>query len=124
CIAHYDAILKSEKFAEGAVPDTVIRFGPQPVSKPLSLFLKKVRPTVFIAVDEAPEFRDSLGVVTHHLQASPESVFDIPNQSEPNGYTAMWSTANDIAETATLQYEGQQGDEGIIVKTLFQMIPD
>ncbi|MDW0116048.1 2-succinyl-5-enolpyruvyl-6-hydroxy-3-cyclohexene-1-carboxylic-acid synthase [Sporosarcina thermotolerans] len=124
CIAHYDAILKSEKFAEGAVPDTVIRFGPQPVSKPLSLFLKKVRPNVFIAVDEAPEFRDSLGVVTHHLQASPESVFDIPSQSEPNAYTAMWSAANDLTETATHQYEGQLGDEGIIVKTLFQMIPD
>lgn len=124
CIAHYDAILKSEKFAEGAVPDTVIRFGPQPVSKPLSLFLKKFRPTVFIAVDEAPEFRDSLGVVTHHLQASPESVFDIPNQSEPGEYTAMWSAANNLAETATHQYEGQQGDEGIIAKTLFQMIPD
>ncbi|MDN4607799.1 2-succinyl-5-enolpyruvyl-6-hydroxy-3-cyclohexene-1-carboxylic-acid synthase [Sporosarcina highlanderae] len=123
CIAHYDALLKSEKFAEGAVPDTVIRFGAQPVSKPLSLFLKKVRPKVFIAVDESPEFRDSLGVVTHHLQASPESVFDIHSQGVSKAYTAMWAAANDLAEKATHQYEGLPGDEGIIVKTLFEMIP-
>ena len=74
CIVHYDALLKSETFQSKAVPDTVIRFGAQPVSKPLTLFLKKCRPTVFVAVDEAPEFRDSLGVVTHHLQTSPQSV--------------------------------------------------
>ena len=43
-------------FKEKAVPDTVIRFGAQPVSKPLSLYLKKVRPATVIAVDESPEF--------------------------------------------------------------------
>ena len=77
CIDHYDAILKSESFKEKAVPDTVIRFGAQPVSKPLSLYLKKVRPATVIAVDESPEFRDPLGVVTHHIQSSPETVFKL-----------------------------------------------
>ena len=77
CIDHYDAILKSESFGEKAIPDTVIRFGAQPVSKPLSLFLKKVRPTTVIAVDESPEFRDPLGIVTHHIQSSRRSSFQV-----------------------------------------------
>lgn len=124
CIAHYDAILKSETFKATAVPDTVIRFGAQPVSKPLTLFLKKCRPEVFIALDESPEFRDSLGVVTHHLQSSPASVYEVPEQRKPTSYTDMWSSADQFAETETLRYEGLAGDEGVIAKTLFDMLPE
>ncbi|MCG7342516.1 2-succinyl-5-enolpyruvyl-6-hydroxy-3-cyclohexene-1-carboxylic-acid synthase [Sporosarcina sp. ACRSL] len=124
CIVHYDALLKSGQFQLKAVPDTVIRFGAQPVSKPLSLFLKKYRPKVFIAVDESPEFRDSLGVVTHHLQLSPEALYAVPNEQEATPYSLIWSSAEDIAETATRRYEGMAGDEGVIVKTLFEMLPD
>lgn len=124
CIAHYDAILKSETFQLKAVPDTVLRFGTQPVSKPLSLFLKKCRPAVFITVDESPEFRDSLGVVTHHLQTSPESIYTVPVQQETNFYCEMWSSAEKVAETVTRRYEGNTGDEGVIVKTLFEILPD
>lgn len=124
CIAHYDALLKSEQFKSKAMPYTVIRFGAQPVSKPLMLFLKHNRPNVFIAVDESPEFRDSLGVVTHHLQTSPESVYSVPEQMEPNRYAALWATADELAEAATREYVGLPGDEGVIVKTLFEMMPD
>lgn len=124
CIAHYDAILKSDSFQSNAFPDTVIRFGAQPVSKPLSLFLKKCRPSVFIAVDESPEFRDSLGVVTHHLHCSPESVYDVPEQQAPTSYSEKWSSADELAERVTRSYEGVAGDEGIIVKALFDLLPD
>ena len=44
------------------VPQVVIRFGAQPVSKPLSLFLQACNPKIVIAVDESPIFRDSLQV--------------------------------------------------------------
>ncbi|WP_252503898.1 2-succinyl-5-enolpyruvyl-6-hydroxy-3-cyclohexene-1-carboxylic-acid synthase [Sporosarcina sp. Marseille-Q4943] len=124
CIAHYDALLKSETFQMKVVPDTVIRFGTQPVSKPLSVFLKKHRPDVFMAIDESPEFRDSLGVVTHHLQSSLESVYDVPEQQESTSYREIWSSAEEFAKSATSRYKGTVGDEGVIVKTLFDMLPD
>ncbi|WP_432360140.1 2-succinyl-5-enolpyruvyl-6-hydroxy-3-cyclohexene-1-carboxylic-acid synthase [Sporosarcina sp. UB5] len=124
CIVHYDALLKSETFQAKVVPNTVIRFGAQPVSKPLSLFLKHYRPSVFIAVDESPEFRDSLGIVTHHLQSSPESVYDVPKQQEPTFYCEAWCSAEKFAEAATRRYEGMAGDEGVVVKTLFDILPD
>lgn len=123
CIAHYDALLKSEHFADIAVPDTVIRFGPQPVSKPLSLFLKKTKPTVYVVFDESPEFRDSLGVVTHHVQASPHALFTAVNQLQRTEYAKLWATANQEAEQCTRHYEGTLGDEGIIVKCLLDNLP-
>lgn len=123
CIVHYDALLKSDRFKDQAVAQTVIRFGPQPVSKPLSVFLKSNQPKVFIAVDEAPEFRDSLGVVTHHLQVSPESVFSIPVERQQTSHTRLWSVADKIAEGVAKDYTGMPGDEGIIVKTLLDFLP-
>lgn len=123
CIAHYDALLKSEHFADIAVPDTVIRFGPQPVSKPLSLFLKKTKPTVYVVFDESPEFRDSLGVVTHHVQASPHALFTAVDQLQRTEYAKLWATANQEAEQCTRHYEGTLGDEGIIVKCLLDNLP-
>ncbi|MDW0114982.1 2-succinyl-5-enolpyruvyl-6-hydroxy-3-cyclohexene-1-carboxylic-acid synthase [Sporosarcina saromensis] len=123
CIAHYDALLKSEHFADIAVPDTVIRFGPQPVSKPLSLFLKKTKPTVYVVFDESPEFRDSLGVVTHHVQASAHALFTAVDQLQRTEYAKLWATANQEAEQCTRHYEGTLGDEGIIVKCLLDNLP-
>ncbi|MCG7335980.1 2-succinyl-5-enolpyruvyl-6-hydroxy-3-cyclohexene-1-carboxylic-acid synthase [Sporosarcina sp. ACRSM] len=124
CIDHYDAILKSEVFKENAVPTTVLRFGAQPVAKPLSLFLKKAKPAVVIAVDESPEFRDSLGIVTHHIQASPTSLFQLVVNQSRTAYTERWVRANELASEVTASYEGGPGDEGIIAKLLFEHLPD
>jgi len=123
CIDHYDALLKSEVFKEIAVPETVIRFGAQPVAKPLSLYLKKCRPMTVIAVDESPEFRDSLGVVTHHIQTSSETVLQIIVDKPKTSYTELWSTANDAATAITNKHEGVAGDEGIFAKMLFEHLP-
>lgn len=123
CIDHYDALLKSDAFKEKVVPDTVIRFGAQPVAKPLSLYLKKVRPATVIAVDESPEFRDSLGVVTHHIQTSPETVMKIIVDKPKTSYTELWTMANEAASAITNKYEGVAGDEGIFAKTLFEHLP-
>lgn len=123
CIEHYDALLKSESFCGRAVPDTVIRIGAQPVSKPLTLFLSKAKPPVFVAVDESPEFRDSIGVVTHHIQAAPEALFNLKITSEHVAYKKLWISANEIASEVTAQYTGDLGDEGIIVKRLLELLP-
>lgn len=124
CIAHYDALLKSDVFKEKIQAHTVIRFGPQPVSKPLSLFLKHYSPEFFIAVDESPEFRDSLGIVTHHLQVSPKAVMEILVTKQQSDNTRSWSVADSIAADKTMAYVGLHGDEGVIVKKLLECMPD
>lgn len=123
CIAHYDALLKSEHFSDVAAPDTVIRFGPQPVSKPLSLFLKRNKPKVYVVFDESPEFRDSLGIVTHHIQASPHAFFTSAMQLDSKEYYQLWAAANKEAEDITRHYQGTIGDEGIIVKRFLDLLP-
>ncbi|QTD42668.1 2-succinyl-5-enolpyruvyl-6-hydroxy-3-cyclohexene-1-carboxylic-acid synthase [Sporosarcina sp. Te-1] len=125
CIEHYDALLKSASFAAQAVPDTVIRFGAQPISKPLSLYLKNSRPATYLAVDESPFFRDSIGVVTHHIQAAPEAVLAIQVDKEATEYTRKWTTANHIADSLVETYDtATPGDEGAIAKLLFEHLPD
>ncbi|MEK5037498.1 2-succinyl-5-enolpyruvyl-6-hydroxy-3-cyclohexene-1-carboxylic-acid synthase [Sporosarcina sp. FSL K6-3457] len=123
CIDHYDALLKSGVFCDKVMPETVIRFGAQPVSKPLALYLKKVRPSIVIAVDESPEFRDALGVVTHHIQTAPAAIFPLLVDKPQTAYTELWAAANQLASDMTNSYEGIAGDEGIFAKMLIEYLP-
>ncbi|MGN7410791.1 2-succinyl-5-enolpyruvyl-6-hydroxy-3-cyclohexene-1-carboxylic-acid synthase [Sporosarcina sp. SAFN-010] len=125
CIDSYDALLKNESFAAQAEPDAVIRIGPQPVSKPLTLFLKKVRPQTFIVVDESPIFRDPLGIATHHLQVNAIEILSVratPHQEA--SYTEIWSKANELAAEMTESYRSEEVHEGDYVRTLLASLPD
>ncbi|MCZ2260706.1 2-succinyl-5-enolpyruvyl-6-hydroxy-3-cyclohexene-1-carboxylic-acid synthase [Sporosarcina sp. G11-34] len=124
CIDRYDALLKSERFAESVVPDTVIRFGAQPVSKPLSLYLRRVRPGTVIAIDESPEFRDPLGVVTHHIQSPVEAILELVVDKEQTPYAIKWIEANDVASEVTEEITKVAGDEGAYAQMLFRHLPD
>jgi len=123
CIDRYDALLKSERFAESVIPDTVIRFGAQPVSKPLSLYLRKVRPETVIAIDESPEFRDPLGVVTHHIQSPVEAVLALIVDKQQTPYAIKWIEANDVASEVTEEIAKVAGDEGAYAQLLFRHLP-
>lgn len=124
CIDQYDALLKSDSFGNQVVPETVIRFGAQPISKPLSLYLKKVRPTTFIAVDESAEFRDSLGVVTHHIQSSAEAVLQVLVNKSLTVQTEKWIAANELAANVIEQNAQLAGDEGSYAHMLFKHLPE
>jgi 2-succinyl-5-enolpyruvyl-6-hydroxy-3-cyclohexene-1-carboxylate synthase len=122
CIDRYDALLKSELFKEKAIPDTVIRLGAQPVSKPLSLFLKKARPKTVVLIDESPQFRDPLGIVTHHIQSSVEAFLQINVQKEESSYAKTWSRAND--EASVVMENSSGSDEGAYTQMLISNLPD
>lgn len=124
CIDQYDALLKSDSFGNKVIPETVIRFGTQPVSKPLSLYLKKVRPKTFIAVDESAEFRDSLGIVTHHIQSSAEAVLQVIVNKPLTAQTEKWMAANEIASNVIKENAQIAGDEGSYAHMLFQHLPE
>lgn len=125
CIDSYDALLKNESFAAQVGPDMVIRIGPQPVSKPLTLFLKNVRPKTFIVVDESPIFRDPLGIATHHLQVNAKEVLSLEMHTQQEAsYTAKWSQANDIAAVTTQNYRSEGVHEGDYVRTLLSSLPE
>ncbi|WP_342536093.1 2-succinyl-5-enolpyruvyl-6-hydroxy-3-cyclohexene-1-carboxylic-acid synthase [Sporosarcina sp. FSL K6-3508] len=125
CIDQYDALLKSETFSEGVQPDCVIRFGPQPVSKPLTLFLKRVCPKTYIVVDESPNYRDPLGLTTHHLQTTARSVWqEMDVCLERTDYTNQWLQANQISTDVLNDEMYFNGDEGHIVRQFIAHLPN
>ena len=124
CIDQYDAILKSDAFKQMAIPDVVIRFGAQPVSKPLMQFLQASKPKVFITVDESPVFRDSIHAVTHHVQAGAASLWLPIDEKSVSSYLEDWSKANDIATKYIKAYILNEEDEGALAGTLFEALPD
>lgn len=123
-IDQYDALLKSEHFKNAVRADVVIRFGAQPVSKPLSLFLKDLQPNTYIAVDEDPLFRDSLGVVTHHVQSQPQVFWKEYSSCKFNQSLDTWTRANVIATEHIERYIEEQQDEGAFAGMLFQHLAD
>ncbi|MET0785684.1 MAG: 2-succinyl-5-enolpyruvyl-6-hydroxy-3-cyclohexene-1-carboxylic-acid synthase, partial [Paenisporosarcina sp.] len=123
-IDQYDALLKNEHFVQSMIPDVVIRFGAQPVSKPLSLFLKAHQPETFIIIDENPVFRDSLGVVTHHIHSVPEIFWKESYANQTNDYLKKWTQANEIATEHVNRYITDNMDEGAYAGLLFQHLED
>ncbi len=124
CVDQYDAILKSEIFKEVAVPEVVIRFGAQPVSKPLVKFLEAHQPETFIAVDESPLFRDSIHIVTHHIQVDASSLWMPIEEKQPSEYLKHWSKANDIATAHIKSYISEELDEGALAGILFESLSE
>ena len=116
----YDAILKSEVFKESMVPDAVIRIGPQPVSKPLTLYLASVKPKTYAVFDESPMMRDAQSVVTHHIQASVDGLWQLPLQTNgANSYTVKWTAASDLFWKLAEDHCNEKLDEGVLAKILF-----
>lgn len=124
CIDQYDALLKSEAFGDAVVPDTVLRFGAQPVSKPLSLYLQKYRPAQYIVIDEDPAFRDSLSVVTHHIQSSVDAIFSVIVEHERSETTKKWIEANRLFTEMIQTHASNADDEGAYAHLLFKNLAD
>lgn len=123
CIDQYDALLKSEAFSKKVASETVLRFGAQPVSKPLMQFFNKYEPTVTIVVDESPQFRDPFSKSTYHVEASVSQLLHMRMKNDAQNYTTMWSKANEVAHDELTKYASYATDEGAYVQQLLKHLP-
>ncbi|MGX9135683.1 2-succinyl-5-enolpyruvyl-6-hydroxy-3-cyclohexene-1-carboxylic-acid synthase [Rummeliibacillus sp. JY-2-4R] len=126
-IDQYDALLKSETFKNVATLDTVIRFGAQPVSKPLMQFLNGIKPENYLVVDEDPMFRDFSAIATYHVQTTIGNWLNdvtITSQSTDQAYVQAWIDANHMATEHVHAYMEQATDEGALACVLFEHLPD
>ena len=120
-IDSYDALLKNEEFKESMVPDAVVRIGPQPVSKPLTLFLAAVKPKTYAVFDESPMMRDAQSVVTHHIQAPAKELWQLDIEAkETNTYTAKWREASTLYWEIVEEHCTEELDEGVLAKVFFE----
>lgn len=126
-ISTYDAILKSEIFKALAKPQTVIRFGAQPVSKFLNVFVTESMPAHYIIVDEDERFRDAASMSTHFVHASVGewvATLNVSNNQLDESYLAEWQDADDIAIEYISHYADGAIDEGAMVSRLLEFIPE
>jgi 2-succinyl-5-enolpyruvyl-6-hydroxy-3-cyclohexene-1-carboxylate synthase len=73
-IAHYDALLRDERFAAEHRPDLVLRVGDLPTSKPLRSWLASRADAPQVAIDASGRWQDPDAVVGHVLAAEPAAV--------------------------------------------------
>lgn len=126
-ISTYDALLKNTAFKQQVAPDTVIRFGAQPVSKFLTNFLIETLPANYIVIDEDPMFRDSAAVSTHFIHASIGQWIDelnIDNTVFNKEYLMQWQTSEAIAAKYINAYPNDAQDEGAVVHYLIENLPN
>lgn len=122
-IDSYDALLKNKEFKEKITPQVVIRFGPQPVSKSLSLFLAAVKPETYVVFDESPMLRDAQSVATHHIQASMNGLWQLPLEiKKTNSYRENWTKASSLYWEVVDLHSQEELDEGVLAKVLFETL--
>lgn len=120
-IDSYDALLKNGEFKGMMVPDAVIRIGPQPVSKPLTLFLASVKPETYAVFDESPMMRDAQSVVTHHIQAPPKELWQLDIEAkQDSAYTTKWREASELYWQVVEAHCMEELDEGVLARVFFE----
>jgi 2-succinyl-5-enolpyruvyl-6-hydroxy-3-cyclohexene-1-carboxylate synthase len=70
-IAHYDALLRDERFAASLAPDLVLRIGDLPVSKPMRTWLAGLGETRQVAIDPDGAWQDPASVLSDSFALDP-----------------------------------------------------
>ncbi|HSI67916.1 MAG TPA: 2-succinyl-5-enolpyruvyl-6-hydroxy-3-cyclohexene-1-carboxylic-acid synthase, partial [Planococcus sp. (in: firmicutes)] len=120
-IDSYDALLKNERFQAAVEPDAVIRIGPQPVSKSLTLYLANIKPENYIVIDDSAMLRDAQSIATHHIQASANSLWKLDLDQQPaNDYAHFWSEASELYWELVKRHCEAELDEGVLAETFMR----
>lgn len=126
-VFHYDAILTATPDVIDP-PDVLLRFGAQPTSKTLAMFMARIpkEAAVFIH-DDSPFYRDASFVATEIVLGDMIPWLDQVelDMSSNNGrYNAGWLAADQIAKTVIEQYTNEVWFEGSAVRLALQSIDE
>lgn len=128
-IDSYDAILKTESVLQQFQPDFILRFGAMPVSKPLSLFLKKQRGIPHYVVDGQAGWRDPYHLGTKMIQmdetAFCQQLTNLVKESKTDEWPRKWQQIDQLAKKAiqTHMSQEQELEEGKVFYELFPLLP-
>jgi 2-succinyl-5-enolpyruvyl-6-hydroxy-3-cyclohexene-1-carboxylate synthase len=103
-VAHYEALLATERFWGDHEPDAVLHFGGRALSKRLEQALARTAPDPYVVVREDPFRLDPVHRVTQSVEADvvefcgtlSELVTTRPSKAEP-GWLVSWSEASENA---------------------------
>ena len=126
-VAHYDALLRSEPFRDGAKPDLVVRVGDLPVSKPLRRWLASMPDVTQVVLAAEQAWQDPDAALCAYWQAEPaaalESLAHDPGWTCEPGWLESWRTADDAAGPAiTAVATAELGEPGVAMR-LGELLP-
>jgi 2-succinyl-5-enolpyruvyl-6-hydroxy-3-cyclohexene-1-carboxylate synthase len=104
-VAHYDALLRHERFAAAQRPELVIRVGDLPTSKPLRQWLAGLGEALQVALDPEEALQDPDGVVGLTLAADPATTLAELTEQVTRAPDAAWVAgwrAADVAAAAAI----------------------
>ncbi len=100
-IAHYDALLRDQRFTDGHAPDLILRMGDLPVSKPLRIWLADLWGVRQIALDPEGAWQDPASVLSDNLALEPAATLaelaDAAIAPPPDEWLERWLRADRLA---------------------------
>jgi 2-succinyl-5-enolpyruvyl-6-hydroxy-3-cyclohexene-1-carboxylate synthase len=102
-VAHYDALLREDSFAQWAVPDLVLCVGDLPVSKPLRTWLAGLDGVRQVALDPEGAWQDPASVLSDSLAVDPiQALTQASDALAPSeeDWLSSWRSADELAAAA------------------------
>ena len=118
-VAHYDALLRDDSFAEAHRPDLVIRVGALPTSKPLRQWLRGLDARqVALAPHVEPD-----NVVDEILPGDSAALEEVPAGRTDEEWVRSWHAADGAAREAIDAALGDEVSEPLAVSRLWSRLP-
>jgi 2-succinyl-5-enolpyruvyl-6-hydroxy-3-cyclohexene-1-carboxylate synthase len=128
-IAHYDALLRDPAFAAAHRPDTIVRVGDLPTSKPLRQWLAGLDAKQ-VAFDPEGAWQDPAGVVSEILDADPAAWARAIASGPPSDLAGeaawfdAWRSGDAAAAEAIVTVLGDDLSEPAVARALAGLPPD
>jgi 2-succinyl-5-enolpyruvyl-6-hydroxy-3-cyclohexene-1-carboxylate synthase len=105
-IAHYDALLRDERFSGPLRPDLVLRVGDLPVSKPLRTWLAGLSDVRQVALDPHGAWQDPAAVLSYSPAIEPAQALDALTRAgvacSGEDWLASWRSGDERAAEAII----------------------
>jgi 2-succinyl-5-enolpyruvyl-6-hydroxy-3-cyclohexene-1-carboxylate synthase len=124
-IAHYDVILRDERFAYDMQPELVIRIGDLPTSKPLRTWLASLQDTEQVALDPEGAWQDPAAVVSVSDPGDPAAALEAhaPETPPDPDWLAAWRRADDATADVIADALGDELSEPLVARCLGDWLP-
>ena len=124
-IAHYDVILRGERFAHEMQPELVIRIGDLPTSKPLRTWLALLDDTEQVALDPEGAWQDPAAVVSVSDPGDPAAALEAhaPETPPDPDWLAAWRRADDDTADVIADALGDELSEPLVARCLGEWLP-
>ena len=124
-IAHYDVILRDERFADEMQPELVIRIGDLPTSKPLRTWLASLQDTEQVALDPEGAWQDPAAVVSVSDPGDPTAALEAhaPETPPDPDWLAAWRRADDDTADVIADALGDELSEPLVAHCLGEWLP-